>query len=174
LGQSDRSHCCARKQVNQNTSLRLFRTLTSVKQWKKQLRQSQELQQLAVAGAQLGIWSIDLVSGEIYWDARTREIFGVPTDARATLDLAFSLIHPMIGRWPKRPLSGRSTRDRTVLTPRRSVSCVQMARCAGSLRKGTPFLQTRTRYAGGKLVGVVQDITERKEAEQLRREQDPL
>ena len=58
------------------------------------LRESQEMRRLAVEAAGLGIWSNDLVTGEVRWDARTREIFGVEPDEPASLELGFSLIHP--------------------------------------------------------------------------------
>lgn len=64
------------------------------KQAEEALRQSEELQRLALEGAGLGIWLNDLVSGELIWDDRAREIFAVDPEVNVTMDLGFSLIHP--------------------------------------------------------------------------------
>jgi PAS domain S-box-containing protein len=136
------------------------------KAMEEELHQSQELQQLAVAGAELGIWSIDLVSGETYWDARTREIFGVPTDERATLDLAFSLIHPddrgMAQEAFERAIEpgsdGSYTEEKRIVRPDGHMRWIST--------KGNAFFADQYPVRRSpKLVGVVQDITERKEAE---------
>jgi PAS domain S-box-containing protein len=130
------------------------------------LRYSQELQQLAVTGAQLGIWSNDLVSGEIYWDARTREIFGVPTDERATLDLAFNLIHPddremaraAFERAIETGSDGSYGEEKRIVRPDGQMRWI-------STKGNAVFADQNSVRRAVRLVGVVQDITERKEAE---------
>jgi PAS domain S-box-containing protein len=60
----------------------------------ERLRRSEEFRQKILEGSSIGTWMTDLVSGEVFWDFRTREIFGVKPDEPATLELGFSLIHP--------------------------------------------------------------------------------
>jgi PAS domain S-box-containing protein len=130
------------------------------------LRQSQELQQLAVTGAQLGIWSTDLVTGEIYWDARTREIFGVPADARATLERGFSLIHPDDREMAKAAFEratgpgsdGNYAEEKRIVRPDGHLRWIQT-------KGNAVFANHSAVQQAVKLVGVVLDITERKEAE---------
>jgi PAS domain S-box-containing protein len=144
----------------------VIQEITDRKQAEQALRQSQELQQLAVAGAQLGIWSNDLVSGEIYWDARTREIFGVPTDERATLDLAFNLIHPddremaraAFERAIETGSDGSYGEEKRIVRPDGQMRWI-------STKGNAVFADQNSVRRAVRLVGVVQDITERKEAE---------
>jgi len=60
---------------------------------KEQLRRSEEFRQKILEGSSIGTWMNDLVSGEVVWDSRTREIFGVKSDEPATLELGVDLIH---------------------------------------------------------------------------------
>jgi PAS domain S-box-containing protein len=48
----------------------------------------------ALATAELGVWDTNLVTGEVYWDARMKSMFGLDPDEPATLELANSFIHP--------------------------------------------------------------------------------
>jgi PAS domain S-box-containing protein len=59
----------------------------------EQLRQSEEFRQKILEGSSIGTWMNDFLSGEVIWDSRTREIFGVTPDEPATLELGLSLIH---------------------------------------------------------------------------------
>ena len=149
----------------------VVKDISDRKQAEEALRHSQEIQQLAVAGAQLGIWSNDLVSGEIYWDARTREIFGVPTDERATLDLAFSLIHPddremaqaAFERAIETGSDGSYAEEKRIVHPDGQTRWI-------STKGDAVFADQNSVRRAVKLVGVVQDITERKEAERHLKE----
>ena len=58
------------------------------------LRRSEEIRQKILEGSIIGTWMNDLISGEVIWDARTREIFGLAPDEPATLELGLNLVHP--------------------------------------------------------------------------------
>jgi PAS domain S-box-containing protein len=60
----------------------------------EKLRRSEEFRQKILQGSSIGTWMNDLVSGEVFWDSRTREIFGLESDQPASLELGLSLIHP--------------------------------------------------------------------------------
>ena len=55
---------------------------------------SRERLDLAVEAAQLGLWYCDLPFGELDWSARTKAHFGLPPDARVTIDTFYERIHP--------------------------------------------------------------------------------
>ncbi|WNG32409.1 PAS domain S-box protein [Archangium violaceum] len=58
------------------------------------LRGSEERLRLAMESAALGVWSYTPGVQELEWDARTRELFGLPPDARATFDMWMESVHP--------------------------------------------------------------------------------
>ena len=72
----------------------VFDNITGRKQAELELSESKHRLQLAMDAAMLGVWSRDLVTGEIFWDAQTRVIFGVDPDAVINHDLMLSLIVP--------------------------------------------------------------------------------
>ena len=58
------------------------------------LRESERRLLLAKSAAKLGIYDYDVVSGRITWDARVREIWGVPPERAITYDVFMSGLHP--------------------------------------------------------------------------------
>ncbi len=58
------------------------------------LRQSEERYRLATAAAALGTWDFDPVTGRLEWDARCKELFGLPPDADVTYDTFLAGLHP--------------------------------------------------------------------------------
>lgn len=56
--------------------------------------QMTETLQLATRAADLGVWDVDVASGEVNWSPRVREIFGVPLDCRLTMDDFYAGLHP--------------------------------------------------------------------------------
>ncbi|HZI10134.1 MAG TPA: response regulator [Myxococcus sp.] len=55
---------------------------------------SEERLRLAVTAAGLGTWDLDLKTGQWRWDARSKELFGLPPDADLTYDVFLSGLHP--------------------------------------------------------------------------------
>ena len=51
--------------------------ITSLKRTERQLRESQQRLNLALTSAEIGAWSWDLNSGDIFWDDRMHDIFGL-------------------------------------------------------------------------------------------------
>ena len=51
--------------------------ITSLKRTEGQLRESQQRLNLALTSAEIGAWSWDLVTGEMFWDDRMHDIFGL-------------------------------------------------------------------------------------------------
>ncbi|MGU3539615.1 PAS domain-containing sensor histidine kinase [Methylobacterium sp. A54F] len=127
------------------------------------LGESALLLRLAVEGSGIGIWDHDLLAGRLDWDAATRALFGVGPDASVTYDGSFlTALHP-------------EDRDRVDAALRASIDPAGPGVFASEYRVvraggGTTWIAARGRLvvAGGRatrLVGTVQDVTARKEAE---------
>jgi PAS domain S-box-containing protein len=60
-----------------------------------QLQQSEERLRLAMAGANMGAWDIDLRTGAVVWDARQQELFGTAHHRMPNnMEEFYALIHP--------------------------------------------------------------------------------
>ncbi len=57
-------------------------------------RMADEELRLAVESAQLGTWEYDLLSGEITWSDRTRELFGLPASLPVDYPIFLQCVHP--------------------------------------------------------------------------------
>jgi len=144
-----------------------FRDIHERLQREAELRESLDMRRLALEGGRLGIWSIDLVHEDISLDARTREIFGLADDEPVTLELVFSLIHPedrgRIQESFERHLDPQSDGtiegEMRIVQPNGSISWV-------SARGDTVFGGQGAKRRAIRLVGIVMDMTQRKEAEQ--------
>ena len=150
-----------------------FRNISERLQKEALLRESQELQRLALEGARLGIWSTDLVSEEVLWDSRTREIFGVAPDERATLELGFSLIHP-------EDRERAQTAFEQAIAPHSGGTYAEEKRIVhsdGQVRwistKGKAVFEGQgPKRRAVRLVGIVMDVTERMEADRALEESE--
>ncbi|WP_374676435.1 ATP-binding protein [Ideonella sp.] len=53
-----------------------------------------ELLELAIEAADVGLWDVNLLTQELYWPPRVRAMFGIPADAPITLDDFYRGVHP--------------------------------------------------------------------------------
>lgn len=141
----------------------VFDNITGRKQVELELLESRRRLEIALDAAKLGVWRRDLVTGEIFWDARTRAIFRVAPDEVITYDLLLSLIVP-------------EDREQFASINQRRYGSID-GELSIEFRIHWPDASTRwlhargsnTRDASGKpirITGVIMDITERKSAEQ--------
>jgi PAS domain S-box-containing protein len=49
---------------------------------------------LAAEESQMGLWHWDEVNQQLFWDAKTREIFGADADAEVTMETFYKALHP--------------------------------------------------------------------------------
>jgi PAS domain S-box-containing protein len=49
---------------------------------------------LAAQGSQMGLWYWNEVTSELFWDAKSREMFGVPAEGEVTLETLYRALHP--------------------------------------------------------------------------------
>lgn len=127
------------------------------------LRESQARLELAVRAGALGTFDYDMVDGNITWDCRTRELWGVGPDEKITPDIFRRALHPEDRERVERGLEEISRNGaRGVLAEEYRI--VNLA--DGSLHwiaaTGRIYFEAQRPI---RLVGVVQDITERKRTE---------
>ncbi len=143
--------------VNQNITARI--------RAEEAMRQSEELLSLARSAAQIGIYDYNGMTASLRWDARARELLGVDREVTASLSLFLELVHPedrrevknMLRRTLKPAGGGRFDGEFRVLNRRAG------GRLRWILVKGEVF------FGGNRplrLVGTVQDVTERKMMEE--------
>ncbi len=147
--------------------LAVIRDVTTQKQSEAALRELQEWRQMALEGAQLGTFLIDLQSGATYWDARCRQILGVGQDEPASREKGSALVHPESRAGTEAALaaavdpdaSGVYKAEQQIVWPDGSVHWT-----AASGR--VYFEEVNGERTARRLAGVVADIDERKQLEQ--------
>jgi PAS domain S-box-containing protein len=77
-----------------NALLSISRDITGVQHAEESLRQSEERLRLAIETTGLGIWDLNMVTGERQWTAEARDLFGFAPDTTITRDLILEHIHP--------------------------------------------------------------------------------
>jgi PAS domain S-box-containing protein len=119
---------------------------------------------LAAEGAQMGLWYWDEKSHQMFWDAKTREIFGVVESGEITLGTFYKALHPDDHDRVRRDWRCALEQGQPSELEYRSLGADGTIRWINARGKG--FYD-----AAGKpicMVGVVFDVTERKEAERER------
>lgn len=145
------------------TLLGILEDITIPFKMQAQLQESEERLAEAYQIAELGTWSWDIIESKAIWSQRTCEIFGVLATTEINFDLFQSLIHP-------------DDRDRVVETIQETMESKndgyeiehRLIRESGEVRYVQSIGRVR-RLENGQptaIMGVSQDITERKESEQ--------
>ena len=141
--------------------------ITDRKRAEEAVLQASEQRRLALEAAGLGAWNYRFDTGEVFWDDRCRDLFGIPSGARIEYTSAIDCIHPgdrgATNQAVERAIAGADGgayhREFRVVWPDGSVHWVSSHGRAyfegeGENRKAARF------------VGVNLDITERKRAEE--------
>jgi PAS domain S-box-containing protein len=145
---------------------KIIRDISERKQVEHALQESKERLQLALNAAQLGWWQYDPRHRVFSWDARSKEIFGVPEDG-AVAEEFMNWVHPddLEKVW--------ATYHRALdpAQPAQSRTQFRLRRGNGKVRwvetQGLAHLEGEGRERlVVSFIGTVQDITERKEREE--------
>jgi PAS domain S-box-containing protein len=70
------------------------RDVTERKAAEVALRDSEARLKRVIAATKLGSWDHNLVTGELLWDARCKEIFGIAPEMSVSFDTFFAILHP--------------------------------------------------------------------------------
>lgn len=130
------------------------------------LRTRDEWLRLAAQGSQMGLWYWNEATNELFWDAKTRAMYGAPADGEVTLETFYRALHP-------------DDVERVTRIWRHALE--HGLPYETEFRSHRPDDTTRWLYARGSgyyddaakpicMVGVVFDMTERKEIERERLE----
>jgi PAS domain S-box-containing protein len=136
---------------------------------RKALKREREMQarlEIALSAAEQGVWDWDLVSGEMVYSDRAKQIYGLPVDQPVTYEQIRDATHPE--DYPHTSAQSRraidpAVRDRSsyeyrIIRPDGGI-CWALA-YGEAVFEGPPGAEKAVRYAG-----TIQDITERKRAE---------
>ncbi len=143
--------------------------VTSRKQMEDALRQSEERFRLAIKATNDAIWDVDLVAGTIIWNETYSMLYGRPAETSDSWRWWSDRIHP-------------EDRDRTVGGLRKAIdSGASSWACDYRLLRadgGWAYINDRSYIArdglgnAWRVVGAMQDLTDRKRAEAALRESD--
>jgi PAS domain S-box-containing protein len=62
--------------------------------WQEALSSNEERLRMALEAGEMGTWDYNLVTGELNWDSRCRELFGLSQDADVNYDVFLKSVHP--------------------------------------------------------------------------------
>ena len=68
--------------------------ITERRRVEEELEKSEERLRLATEATGLGTWDYDPVTGELRWDERCKEIFGLPPEAEVDYEAFLGMVHP--------------------------------------------------------------------------------
>ncbi len=68
--------------------------ITDRKRMEAVLSENEEMLRLAVEATELGLWDFDIASGELIWNQRLKELYGMAPDAEITYEVYRQAIHP--------------------------------------------------------------------------------
>lgn len=139
------------------------KNVTELKQTTAELIVSEDRLRLAQSSTGMGVYDRDLINGTINWDVRTREIFGIDADVVVTHEIFMETLHP-------EDRDGVQIAHHRALNPSGAGIYHQHYRIINRKDKRTHYIE-----ADGKvffedrrpirLVGVVRDVTDRKQLE---------
>jgi PAS domain S-box-containing protein len=129
------------------------------------LRQSEDQLQHALESAGMGVWSLDLRSGEFEADDQARLIYGLPARGPLTAE---SMLTSVVAEDRQR---ASEVRDEAMRSGTRYELETRVLHPDGSKRwvYSRGKLEPDANGQAGRLVGLVQDITQRREAEEALR-----
>lgn len=99
-----------------NGLLAISRDITGLQNVEESLRQSEERLRLAIETTGLGIWDLNMVTGERQWSAEARDLFGFAPDTKITQESVLACIHPDDREWVIRDVYNNERADNLTFT----------------------------------------------------------
>jgi PAS domain S-box-containing protein len=139
----------------------VLRDITERKKAEEKLQLDEERLKLAQRISQVGIWDFDVSSGELFWDEVICRISGVSFELRPSLENFFKIVHPDDLEFVKKTIQGALEGKPFDIEMRilRPDVTERVVKSMGELKGNSQGKPNR-------LFGIVQDITERKKAEE--------
>ena len=139
-----------------------FRDVTEKRKAEFELRQAQEMLDLAQSAAQAGFWSWDVPTGKLTWSPPFFTLFGLPADAEASFDTWRAVLHPDDREGAEARIMEALDRHETLENEYRVVlgdGSVRWIGAAGTTKYGADGAPLR-------MAGICLDIDERKRREE--------
>lgn len=136
----------------------VIRDITAAKEAEIALRESESRLRLVMELGKIGMWEVDVLTGEAYWSPALKALCGVPEDFPATTEGFWKLVHP-------EDMAEVMKGNAELMKGRTSFPPFRIIRPDGQIR----WLQNigQVEREGDKLIGVLVDVTEAREAERL-------
>ncbi|HEY8897762.1 MAG TPA: PAS domain-containing protein [Niastella sp.] len=139
--------------------------VTGHRRTEEALKKSEEQLLLAMDGGELGFYDYNPITGELIWSARTKELFGLPPDAKVDYNIYLNALYPedreriheAIQNAFRRENGGRYESEYRVIG-------IRDGRLRWLRSKGKAFFDEYEKAY--RLAGVTMDITKQKEAEE--------
>ena len=155
-----------------NGFMAIEQDITAQKEAERHLRDFNERMAMAADSAGLGVWEIDMLSGQRIWDAQMFRMFGVdPTNAQADpLSIWRSSLHPEDSARTSEAMASALAGGRPFQAEFRIV------RDDGSVRhlRGAAQVVRDAQGRALRMIGLNHDVTEQRVLEQELREQNEL
>jgi len=139
----------------------ISRDITQRKQAEDELLNQQKLLNMALHAAKAAIWWLDINSGEFYSSPEAVVMHDLPSDVTVTLEMALSGYHP------DHRQQAVDLLNQLMKTPQPANMDYRVNTLDGSERWHNVCVDVVHLESGPRLVGLIQDITERKRAERL-------
>ena len=144
--------------------LGVSRNITERKKTEEKQQLNAERFKLAQRISQVGIWDFDVSSGELFWDEETYRISGVSSELRPSLENFFKIVHPDDLEFVKENIQG-ALEGKPYDIEMRILRPDGIERVVNTLGEVNWDSQGKP----NRFFGIVQDITERKKADNTLR-----